>query len=412
MTIVEFYDKTAIENICGALLYRPARMILVGADRKKMERSIDRYCRVLRRAGINTELLYICTPRNNLQDIVEKLSAIVDCYKDDCVFDLTGGDDLYLVATGIVKERYGEGVKCHRFNLLNNRIRDCDSDGEVLDARSFDISVEDSVAIYGGEIIIAADGARTTYPWDFNEDFLSDIDAMWSICRKNPGLWNMQANSLGAICNTLDISSSLEVSFDRETLDSVYSKKRLGYADALRFLGELRERGLINSLFVDDKVSFKFKNGQIKRCLTVAGQILELYVASKLLSVKDKDGKPLYHDVKVGVVIGWENYDGESELPTVNEVDVLAMKGAIPIFISCKNGFFDASELYKLSTVADRFGDKYAKKVLIATEMDKMGSKSEYLGARMQDMGIRCVDAFDEMSEGEIERVFASLWLN
>ena len=110
MTIVEFYDKAAIENICGALLCRPERVILVGSNRRRMERSIDLYYKVLKRAGISTELSYICTPRNSLQDIVEKLSQVVDYYKDECVFDLTGGDDLYLVAVGIIMERYSESV--------------------------------------------------------------------------------------------------------------------------------------------------------------------------------------------------------------------------------------------------------------------------------------------------------------
>jgi hypothetical protein len=127
-------------------------------------------------------------------------------------------------------------------------------------------------------------------------------------------------------------------------------------------------------------------------------------------SIKDKNGAPLYHDVKVGVVIDWDRAEEDEEYRTINEIDVVAMKGSIPIFISCKNGDFDANELYKLNTVAEHFGNKYSKKVLISTELDKLGEKSDYIRARMDDMGIRSVENVDEMNDSELERVLRSLW--
>ena len=38
MTIIEFYDKVAIENIAGAMLCNADKIILVGDSKKKMER--------------------------------------------------------------------------------------------------------------------------------------------------------------------------------------------------------------------------------------------------------------------------------------------------------------------------------------------------------------------------------------
>ena len=72
------------------------------------------------------------------------------------------------------------------------------------------------------------------------------------------------------------------------------------------------------------------------------------------------------------------------------------MKLGYTNFILCKNGDFDANELYKLNTVAEHFGNKYSKKVLVSTELDKLGEKSDYIGARMDDMGIRSVENVDE----------------
>ena len=51
----------------------------------------------------------------------------------------------------------------------------------------------------------------------------------------------------------------------------------------------------------------------------------------------------------------------------------MLMRGVIPVFVSCKNGAVDSNELYKLNTVADRFGSIYAKKIIAATYLGKMG---------------------------------------
>lgn len=58
-----------------------------------------------------------------MQTIIDALSMFVEQY-DDCVFDLTGGEDLYLVASGIVSERYRDkNIQMHRFNIRNSGSR-------------------------------------------------------------------------------------------------------------------------------------------------------------------------------------------------------------------------------------------------------------------------------------------------
>ena len=43
---------------------------------------------------------------------------------------------------------------------------------------------------------------------------------------------------------------------------------------------------------------------------------------------------------------------------TKNEIDVMLMRGVVPVFVSCKNGAVKMDELYKLDTVAQRFGGR------------------------------------------------------
>lgn len=235
---------------------------------------------------------------------------------------------------------------------------------------------------------------------------------MWDICRKNTRLWNAHVGTLGAICEMFEMQDALSVSFDKDIASSTLKQKGIKFVCIAWIMSELQKHGLIHSLAIQDTVSFIFKNEQVKKCLTVSGQILELAVAKAMRSIKNDDGEPLYHDVKVGVVIDWDGTAETDEYRTINEIDVMAMKGSIPIFISCKNGDFDSNELYKLNTVAEHFGNKYSNKVLVSTELDKLGEKSDYIRARMADMGIRNIENVDEMSDGEFERVLKSLWSN
>lgn len=411
MTIVEFFDIASLENICSTLLCRPDKVVLIGHSNSRLKHTIALYTDVARSKGINTEFFGVKVSRNNLNAIVDKLEDVVRNNPEDCIFDLTGGDDLYLVAVGIIMERYRGRVQCHRFNFTSEQLYDCDSDGSVLEAKSLKISVADNVAIYDGKIIYEGDGDFFTYRWDFNADFINDVKLMWQICAKNPRLWNIQIGTIGGVCDYLEMPSELEVSYDRHEAEEILRENRIKYSCVPWILNDLKKKGLIRALTVDENISFEFKNEQVKKCLTISGQILELYVAITLLAIKDEDGEPLYNDVKVGTVINWghEQFDDTS---TVNEVDVIAMKGAIPIFISCKNGFFDANELYKLSAVADKFGNKYAKKVLVTTEFDRLGDLADFLSSRMIDMEIRCISDVDQMPEGEFERILTSLWKN
>lgn len=411
MTIIELYDKVSIENIAGALLCRPDRVILVGDKSNRLDNVLNLYRDILAKHDIRAEVIGRTASKNNLGNIVNVLSGIVESY-DDCIIDLTGGEDLSLVAAGIIMNRYKGRVQCHRFNLKNDSLIDCDADGNVCQSKSFDISIEDNIRAYGGEIVTDPQREFYSYPWDFNSYFLRDIDAMWDICRKNPRLWNAQIGTLGTICQAHESQDSLRVSFDKAQATETCRQYGTRFVCIPWIFSELQSHGLISSLVMQDTVSFRFKNTQVKQALTVAGQALELIVGKTMMSLKDEDGAPLYHDVKVGVVIDWDMAEEQQPCRTINEIDVLAMKGSIPVFISCKNGMFDVNELYKLNTVAGRFGNKYAKKVLVSTEMDKMGDHAEVLRARMDDMDIRSVENVDAISDDELVRKLRSLWIN
>ncbi len=402
MTIIEFFDENSIENISGALICRPERVVFVGDRRKPIEKSMAVYRDVLEQKRIKTELVYKAVNKNVLTETVKALEDIMVSY-ENCVFDISGGEELYLVALGVLMERYGNAVQCHRFNYKNERLYDIDADGNICGMADAEISVSDNVRIYGGIITGSFDSGA------FSPEFQNDLENMWEICRRDARAWNTHAGSLGAVLERLGGVNGLIVSFEKKKAEALLEGTRVKYAFINKIMFDLQKCGLIRALEVGDTVSFAFKDQRVKKCMTVAGQVLELIVTSRMRLLKNKSGERLYSDIRTGVIIDWDGDDETDETRTVNEIDVFAMQGMTPIFISCKNGDFDMEELYKLNTVAERFGGKYARKVLVTTEMDKLGFKAEYLRARMKDMGIYCIDNADELSEAEMSEVLSKL---
>lgn len=386
MTVIEFFDRdSAIENIAGSLVCEPEKTVFIGCNARRMKRSIENYKTVVEARGVNIDFSYVTVSRNNLDSIISALEKVI-CENADCRIDISGGDELFLVAVGVILEKYKDRVEIHRFNIDNNMFRDCSPDGCVLKSVTANLNVDENVRIYAGRVIYTEEKPNSTYEWNFTDEFISDIKAMWSICRKNVREWNLFTNIIAKHCNRSLDESSLRLSFR-------YDEREFPKV----FLTELEKCGAIKKLVIGDRVSFCFKNRETVGCLTKAGQILELIIAVSAMELN------LYSDVKTGVYIDWDGIvydDGRADVD--NEMDVILMDGLIPVFVSCKNGTVNSDELYKLAVVSERFGGKYVRKVLVTTQLDEMGYKAEYIRARAKDMGIRIVENPDEMSEKEL----------
>lgn len=384
MTYIEFFDTQAVENIGSCLISAPERVILIGYNKKVLQRHAQRYHDFFLKRGENIEFLFQSVNRNSLSDIVELLSDIVEEY-EDCVFDLSGGEDLMLVAVGIVYHRYRDrGIQMHRLNLRSNMLYDCDCDGVVIPIKHLPVlSTEEIVSLWGGKVIYEDERAATTRCWDWGDEFQEDIRAMWRICRKNVRDWNAQMDTF-AFTDTVSPT---------------------------RIVDELLKGGLITAMEQSDTLKVCYKNEQIRKCLTKAGQVLELYITLLAMQAEDKNGDPVYNDVCTGVFIDWDGGEPDSEeVKTENEIDVIMMHGLIPVFVSCKNGNVDMDELYKLNTVAERFGGRYAKKVLIANALGADSLFTYHLRQRAKDMKITLIENIQYLSEKEIQAKIEKLW--
>jgi hypothetical protein len=414
MTYIEFFDKASSENICACLTYAPERVIYVGDNRDLMDRYIARYERVF--SDRDQTIAFSCrsVSKGDLTAIIALLTELVETY-DDCVFDVTGGDELMLLALGIVHARYPQrNLQIHRFNLRNNAIYDCDKDGNTIFREMPGLSVEENIRIYGGDVIYGDVDGEDTYRWDLTEEFRRDAEAIWSVCKGSPQLWNAQIGVLSALEEVGKRSEDgLTVSASMGAVKHALSRNKASYTHAKGMIGALVEKGLLTGFEASKNLTVSYKNKQVKRCLTKAGQALEMKIFLAAMATEAK-GVPVYQDVCNGVKIDWDgkfhDEDTENIYDTENEIDILMMHNMVPVFVSCKNGFVDANELYKLNTVAQRFGGQYAKKILVATSIPKNSEAAKYLRQRARDMKIHLLEGVQKMDDKTLQNKLENLW--
>ena len=106
---MKFFDKNAVENICGCLTCVPDKVILIGNNEKKLKEHCERYHSFFLGRGKEIDFTYSGIRYKEskkeeieldmLSNVADQLSAIVGevIDKDICVIDLTGGQDLMLV---------------------------------------------------------------------------------------------------------------------------------------------------------------------------------------------------------------------------------------------------------------------------------------------------------------------------
>ena len=424
MTLIEFFEESVAENLCSSLLHMPDRVIFIGHNKKTMQRHVERYRRFFSDKGKDIEFIIKSVSKNSVESIIAAFESILSEY-DDCVFDLTGGDDLYIFGAGIISERY-RAKNIYR-NIRIGVIYDCDLDGEKpLSEHPLAYSFEDNVRLYGGKVLFDDSSVLGTHHWDMSAEFIKDLWAMWEICRADCTEWNTQADAFAiAESNREPGGDALVTSASRSAMNwhwrqaSRYSKP-FNY----RIVNKLLNKGLLRQFEFDNSkdVYIEYKSEQVKDCLLKSGLLLELIVYAAALEAREADGTPTYNSVLTGVHIDWNGEDdgdadegAEAEKATYaygNEVDAAMMHGMVPVFVSCKNGRVPSEELYKLQSVAQKFGGKYAKKVLIAPRIDEVENLAPVaaFAERCREMGISLIVDIENRDHEAVVKLVKELW--
>lgn len=360
----------------------------------------------------NIRLGYVQVIKNSINDSVSKIE---ECVNDggEWGIDVVGGSEMLLLSAGIVYGKH-DNITLFRVDPVSGAARFIDkSVTDSLDPLVFtsqmrkypkklrlENTVEENVLLHGGAVGKYTGSGAFVY----TDDFLCDIEKLWKLCAAGPRGY-VHKRSAPQTWNSFSVAvAGMEKLGRHEQAELLKRKYKVGtYLEELKRLGLVRyEKNSDGSLY-----AFAYKNSQVRECIVKAGNLLEQRV---YLTCRRFLGHGLC-DVKTGVTIAWNQRrmgaNTSDNVGTENEIDVLAMRGALPVFISCKNGRFESEELYKLYSVAERFGTRYAKKILVATDLEHAleARNAEYLKARATEMNIEIIDNVHRMSDTEFEKV-------
>ena len=153
---------------------------------------------------------------------------------------------------------------------------------------------------------------------------------------------------------------------------------------ALENIGFIRELKIIPG----ESVSFRFRDANIRAWLRDVGSVLELYAYKACVDAG------IFNDVISSAVVRWDDVQGHGSVQ--NEIDVMATRGVIPLFISCKATEIKTEALNELAILRDRFGGKGAKAAIITTELCNAAARH-----RAAQLGIAVID-LEELEAGHL----------
>ncbi len=349
MTVIEFFDAIAIHNALSALLLAPDRLVLFGTEGEKMHRAAKRLAKLFRERKLKTEVEVLHIPDKSYETILKGLESLLLRYRDS-VFDLVGGETEMFVAMGALSQKYGTPM--HTVDHKNGTLSAFVKKEAYPPILPVSLSIQEIITLYGGKV------TESISPAIGDAAYWQDILAVWSVCRENCSDWNTAISTLHSFCTPEVPYPHLSMQKISQSLSPQKAEKLLAVLHRLDGAGCLLEYKE-----TETTLSFRYKSRAVQSALSKEGSVLELYTYYAAY-VLPRQKKAPFFDAKIGVVIEWESPEkGQDDVK--NEMDVMLMDGLSPIFISCKNGFVDTHELYKLSVVAARFGGPYAKKAIV-----------------------------------------------
>lgn len=400
MTVVfEFLDVEPIENVITCLHYKADKVVYLGYQEtiNEVSESTENFLKSV--CGVGS-VSFMSLSHEKLDSTKKNISSVIEKEKsehNDLFFDITGGEELSLVAFGMLADKHK--VPIHFYDVAKGRLIVLSNDAPYTirdrgEEREIKLNLDQYIRMSGG---IINENYDKEYKKQLSGSELEEVKKIWQVAGKHAENWNVFSNIMKRLVG--DSAEMLVEGKYREILklfeDTAY--KKLQTPNALNaILDDLSSVGILSDVIHSDgKYRFRFKNSHVRESLLDGGSILELFVFSQEYDHAD--------DCRVGVHLDWDGViEGGSGRDVYNEVDVLTIKDNIPTFISCKSGQMTGPKplqaLYELNSVAERFGGKYAqKKLAISQPISDVNYK------RAKEMGIEIIDIFGNKTMLDVE---------
>ena len=379
-TLIELYDERAIENVLAADMFRPQRIIYlcqteVAQSRERQEQIGDFF----RHRGWNPELIFVETSQYKVDRILRQLLMISEKFPD-CALDVTGGSDAELFAAGLFAAK--ADVRVFTYSRRKNRFYNI-SGADFADNLPCDISysVKDFFLMAGGTLLPGRVDNGIL------REYLDNIDPFFDCFLQHRRDWNNIITYMQRVSPAeygqippMDVQGNYTVKGER-------GRRICAKEDALQAFERI---GFLRDLEIQsgEKVSFRFRDVNARAWLRDVGGVLELYVYKACLDAG------IFNDIISSAVVRWDEVLGHGSV--INEIDVMATRGVVPLFISCKVSDIKTEALNELAILRDRFGGKGAKAAIVSTERCNAAARH-----RAAQLGIAVIDR-DELESGKL----------
>ena len=378
-TLIELYDERPIENVLGTEVFRPEETVLLCPPEIASEHALkETYKRYFAHRGVPVKVTIVPVSLLDAGKVEKRLRQILQ-ERPDCAIDISGGTDAALFAAGALSGDtpvYTYSRKRNTFYEIRNAEFARSLPCKVrLDAKS-------CFLMAGGTLLKGRENNEEL------EKRLGDIKKLFDIYKKHRRGWRHQIGYIQKL-------SSSEAG--RLTANGLREEKvdrgRVAADEGL--LRELANAGLILDLSLDgESVSFRFPDETVRFWLRDIGSVLELEV------YRACHAAGCFDDIVLSAVVNWEGGSSQRDSVT-NEIDVMAVRGIQPLFISCKTCEIKTSALNELAILRDRFGGK-GSRAMIVTSASASRDRS-LMRMRATELGIEVAEWDDLAKERLVE---------
>lgn len=353
----DFLDDEPIENVITSLNFQIDKAVYFGYSdsirkySETLESFLKKYC-----GGQDAEFIQV--PKGKLGETLAIMREAVLTEKNrgnEVFFDITGGEAIPLVAFGILSTE--TDTPMHIFNVDRNKLMEQDdgADHEIsktVPRRKTEFTVEMLIELRGGSV-------RTTAMKSYKDPDHNDPgseEAVLSLFKKHAAEWSKLIAAMH-ICLDETGTGVYRVDYDK----AAYRYHPAFVSRFKSFISELQDCGMIRPVSGNNDAGwFRFSGDFVKATLTEEGAALEIMTCLEL--------RKKYGQAQAGVVIDWDG-TVDAGYDVVNEIDVIALDGFVPVIVSCKSGNqANKDAIYELETVARRFGGKYARRMLVSVK--------------------------------------------
>lgn len=380
-TLIELYDDRPIDNVLGTEMFRPRETILICPPEIEANRAFRRSVRTyFEHRGCPVKLTFVPVNMLDAVKIERVLREILDA-RQDCAIDISGGTDASLFAAGTASGN----VPVFTYSRKKNAFFEIKN---APFARSLPCTVrldaESCLLMAGGTLLPGrADNALL-------KQRLPMIDRLFAIYGDYRRVWNRQISLIQKISSAEPGALQAEGALDQKAGNKHVT------ADA-GFFDRLAKAELILDLEMNAQgLRFRFPDETVRFWLRDIGSVLELQVFRACLEAK------CYDDVVLSAVVDWQG--GARQRDGVkNEIDVMAVQGIQPVFISCKTSEIHTEALNELAILRDRFGGK-GSRAIIASSASATKSRAA-MRKRAAELGVEVFEWDDLTLERLVERL-------